>query len=199
MKATDTRKHILEKAAPLFNKKGFRGTSLSDLEQVTGLTKGALYAHFRDKETLGAEAFAYAAGLVRSRFDDALRKKTTYKGKLIALLDSFSRYVLDPPLAGGCPLLNTAVEAADDRIDLRPVVGAEITGVVHAIETLLKKGVKAGEFHKGFNARELAYVFFCMVEGAIMFSRVERSRDPMNIVIKHCKHKLEQITCSKNA
>lgn len=199
MKAADTRKHILAKAAPLFNKKGFRGTTLSDLEEATGLTKGALYAHFGDKETLGTEVFAYSAGLARSRFNEALKKEATYKGKLIALLDSFARYVLDPPLAGGCPLLNAAVEADDDRVDLRPVVGAEITEVVHAIETLLKKGVKAGEFRKDFNAKELAYIFFCMIEGAIMFSRIERSREPMNIVIKHCKHKLDQITCSKNA
>lgn len=199
MKAAETKKHILEKAAPLFNKKGFRGTSLSDLEEATGFTKGALYAHFGDKETLGGEAFAYAASLVRSRFDEALKKKATYKDKLLALLDSFARYVLDPPLAGGCPLLNTAVEADDERIDLRPVVVAEITGVIHAIENLLKKGMKAGEFRKDFSPKELAYVFFCMIEGAIMFSRIERSREPMNIIIKHCKNKLEQITCSKNA
>ncbi|WP_144916166.1 TetR/AcrR family transcriptional regulator [Mucilaginibacter frigoritolerans] len=36
----NTRDFILQKVAPLFNKKGYAGTSLSDLTDATGLTKG---------------------------------------------------------------------------------------------------------------------------------------------------------------
>jgi hypothetical protein len=59
---------------------------------------------------------------------------------------------------------------------------------------LLKKGIRSGEFKKDTNPRELAYTFFCAIEGAIMFSRVERSREPMDIIVKHCKNKLDQIS-----
>src|SRR5262245_13558435 len=56
-KAQRTRLHIIEKTAPLFNMNGFDGTSLADLCRVTGLTKGALYGNFLDKEELATEAF----------------------------------------------------------------------------------------------------------------------------------------------
>lgn len=197
MKAERTRRHILEKAAPLFNRKGFDGTSMADLEKETGLTKGALYAHFGDKETLAAEAFVHATMEVKGCIDAVLKPVTTYKGKLVALLDFFSRYVLEPPIAGGCPLINTAVEADDHRHSMRPVVSGEIIHVVESIALLLKKGIRAGEFRKDVNVRELAYTFFCSIEGAIMFSRVERSQEPMRIIVNHCKNKLDQITCSK--
>ena len=194
MKGERTRKYILEKAAPVFNKKGFEATSLADLEEVTGLTKGALYGNFQDKETLAGEAFAYSTATVKGLIKESLRTVGTYKGKLFALLDFFARYVSEPPIAGGCPLLNTAVEADDYRTSMRPVVSSEITQVVNFIATLLRKGVRSGEFKKDIPVRELAYTFFCAIEGAIMFSRVERSAEPMHVIVKHCKKKLDQLS-----
>lgn len=194
MKAARTRQFILEKAAPLFNKNGFQGTTLADLERVTGLTKGALYGNFPDKEALAAQAFAYATQTVRELIRDTLKPVPTFRGKLFALFDFFAGYVLAPPIPGGCPLLNTAVEADDNRVSIRPVVGSEITQVVNFMATLIRKGIRSGEFKQNTDSRELAYVFFCALEGAIMFSRVEGSSEPMNIVVNHCKNKLDQIT-----
>jgi TetR/AcrR family transcriptional regulator, transcriptional repressor for nem operon len=194
VKAAQTRKLILEKAAPLFNQKGFEGTSMADLESATGLSKGALYGNFEDKESLAGEAFAWSTGTVRTLIGEELKGLISNKQKLCALFDFFSRYVSEPPIPGGCPLLNTAIEADDNRISMRPVVAGEIMRMVGFMEGLIRKGVRSGEFKKGTNARELAHIFFCAIEGAIMFSRVERSCDAMDIVVGHCKHKLDQIS-----
>ena len=51
--------YIIEKVAPLFNSKGYVGTSLSDLTKVTGMTKGALYCNFDNKEDIALAAFKY--------------------------------------------------------------------------------------------------------------------------------------------
>src|SRR5208283_5028756 len=59
-KGEQTRREIVRKAAPLFNQKGFAGTSLADLMDATGLQKGGIYRHFSSKEELAAEAFDYA-------------------------------------------------------------------------------------------------------------------------------------------
>ena len=194
MKAARTRKLILEKAAPLFNKKGFEGTSLADLEEVTGLTKGALYGNFHDKETLAGEAFAYSVTTVKTLVSETLKPFSTNKEKLFALLDFFARYVTAAPIAGGCPLLNTAVEADDHRLSMRPAVTHAIVHFVDFIRSLIRRGIRSGEFRKDADPKELAYIFFCAIEGAIMFSRVEGSREPMNIIVNHCKNKLEQIS-----
>ena len=194
MKGARTRQYILEKAAPLFNKRGFDGTSLADLEKATGLTKGALYSHFGDKDTLADEAFRYAAATVKGLIKDLLISIPTNKGKFFALLDFFAGYVLNPPIPGGCPLMNTAVEADDHRISIRPVVAEEVRRVIYFMAALIRKGMRSGEFRKGTDARQLAYVFFCAIEGAIMFSRLERSAEPIKIVVNHCKNKLDQIS-----
>ena len=62
-KSERTRLFIVEKTAPLFNTKGFDGTTLSDLSEATGLTKGALYGNFADKDEIAVEALFSEKGV----------------------------------------------------------------------------------------------------------------------------------------
>jgi AcrR family transcriptional regulator len=193
-KAEQTRTLIIEKTAPLFNTKGYEGTSLSDLTNATGLTKGAIYGHFADKEEIADEAFKYAIRKVRDMMRQKLDTAKTNKDRLVALVDFFAKYVNNPPVPGGCPLLNTAIEADDHRVSMRRVVTKELMSTVDFIRSLLEKGIKEGEFQRNINPNELAYVFFCSIEGALMFARVERSDEPMKIIVNHCKKILDQIS-----
>lgn len=193
-KAERTRQFIVEKTAPLFNQKGFDGTSLNDLTEATGLTKGALYGNFSDKDEIATAAFRYSVRKMKDTIKSRVDTATSNKEKLILLLEFFAEYVFKPPVPGGCPLLNTAIEADDHRTAMRRLVAAELVQTVDFITALLKKGVRAGEFKKDINARHLAYTFFCSVEGALMFSRVERSKEPMSIIVNHCKRILDQIS-----
>ena len=52
LQSEQTKQQIIEAATQLFARKGFYGTSISDLAQAVGLTKGALYYHFADKDAL---------------------------------------------------------------------------------------------------------------------------------------------------
>jgi AcrR family transcriptional regulator len=193
-KAERTRQYIIETTAPLFNTKGYEGTSLSDLMEATGLTKGSLYGNFRDKEEISIEAFRYSIGKVKEMVKKELDGVLTYKKQLAALLDFYAKYVFNPPIPGGCPLLNTAVEADDYHTSMRKVVTKELLSTVDFLSSLIKGGMKAGEFKKNIKPKDLAYSFFCSIEGAIMFARVERSREPMDIIVRHCKNILEQIS-----
>jgi TetR/AcrR family transcriptional regulator, transcriptional repressor for nem operon len=193
-KADKTRSYIIEKTAPLFNMKGYDGTTLSDLTEATGLTKGALYGNFHSKDDIAEAAFRYSISKVKRMITTEVQKELSNKNRLIALLEFFASYVNKPPVPGGCPLLNTAIEADDHRISMRKVVTTELLSTINFIADLLKKGVEAGEFSKSIDTKALAYTFFCSVEGALMFSRVERSREPMDIIVKHCKNILDQIS-----
>lgn len=193
-KSERTREHIIRKTAPLFNTKGYDGTSLSDLTKATGLTKGALYGNFYDKEEIAGEAFHYSVNKVKEMIRAKVDGVTTYKKRLLALLEFFAAYVNNPPIAGGCPLLNTAIEADDHRTSMRKAVTKELLSTIDFITNLLEKGIEAGEFIPAIRARELAYTFFCCIEGAVMFSRVERSSEPMDIIVTHCKKILDQIS-----
>ncbi|MFD1000834.1 TetR/AcrR family transcriptional regulator [Ohtaekwangia kribbensis] len=193
-KGERTRQHIIEKTAPLFNKKGFDGTSLSDLTETTGLTKGALYGNFADKDEIALEAFKYSIQKVKEVARAKVAKADTCKKQLFALFDFYGEYVFDPPIPGGCPMLNMAIEADDHRTAMRKVVTKELMDTISFITSLIENGIKAGEFKKDTKSSEIAYTLFCSIEGALMFARVEKSDEPMKIIIRHCKNLINQIS-----
>jgi TetR/AcrR family transcriptional regulator, transcriptional repressor for nem operon len=193
-KSERTKQQIIEATAPIFNAKGFAGTSLSDLCKATGLTKGALYGNFESKEELAIAGFQHAIEKMRWHARAQVDAKNGYKEKLIGLLEFFAQYVLSPPVKGGCPLLNTAVEADDYRVSMRKAVTRELEEMISFIVSLLDKGKKAREFRIDIKSREQALVFFCAIEGAIMFSRVSGSDEAMKTVIKNIKNTVESFS-----
>ena len=54
-----SREGVLEKAIPVFWKKGFAGASVRDLELATGVNKSSLYTEFADKEDLFLAALGH--------------------------------------------------------------------------------------------------------------------------------------------
>src|SRR5690348_9978766 len=116
-KGDQTRQRIVSEAAALFNKQGFAGSSMSDLMEATGLEKGGIYRHFTCKEELAAEAFDcawQAASDVRMHDLDSVSDS----------VDRLKRFIANfverrSPVPGGCPLLNTAVEADDGNSMMR--------------------------------------------------------------------------------
>lgn len=193
-KSERTRQYIIEKTAPVFNQLGFEGTSLSVLQEVTGLTKGGLYGNFRDKEEIALEAFHYSVEKVRDAMRAELKDVKTAREKLLTLISFFARYVFEPPVPGGCPLLNHAVEADDAHTTMKEAVADRIGQVISFIANVLDEGKRKGEFRRDVKSRELAVLFFTSIEGAIMISRVSGSDSTMRIVVRNCKKILDQIS-----
>ncbi|NUS73942.1 MAG: TetR/AcrR family transcriptional regulator [Corynebacteriales bacterium] len=54
---TDTRARIQEVALELFAKQGYEKTSLREISERIGVTKAALYYHFKTKEDIAASVF----------------------------------------------------------------------------------------------------------------------------------------------
>ena len=54
-----SRKGVLEKALPLFWRRGFAEASLHQLEVATGVNKSGLYSEFKDKEDLFIQSLQY--------------------------------------------------------------------------------------------------------------------------------------------
>src|SRR5260370_36176596 len=116
-KGEQTRKKILEAAAPIFNQRGYEGSSLNDLMEATGLKKGGIYRHFTSKEELAAEAFDYtwdAAWNARLLHVD---EKATGVEKLKQLIANLVEH--RAPVAGGMPMLNDAIDAGDGNSFIR--------------------------------------------------------------------------------
>ena len=170
-KAERTRQFIVEKTAPIFNVKGYAGTSMSDMTAVTGLTKGSIYGNFADKEEVALAAFEHNWQRVQSIVRAEMAKRGTCEDKLLAIAGVYENIHPTFP-EGGCPLLNTAVEADDTHPPLRDKAVAALQSWKKTITALIESGVTKKEFRADVNAEQTALTIIALIEGAIMISRL---------------------------
>lgn len=189
-KGERTRRRILEKAAGVFNTKGYFGSSMSDLVREIGLEKGGIYNHFGSKEELALEAFDYAAGTMRERFRAALEGKQGALERLFAVVDVLGGLAEDPPVAGGCPVLNTAVESKDAHMELKERAREAMNGWLRLIGGIVKEGVRNGELPPDTDPRETTSVVVATLEGAVMLSRLYEDPAHMKRSVDHLKKHL---------
>src|ERR1700755_3157815 len=106
-KADRTRQFIIEKTAPLFNTKGYAGTSLTDMIEATGLTKGSIYGNFAGKDEVALAAFDNNTQKVTNIIGAEMDKQAPCRDRLLVYIDVYDNFLKYPFPVGGCPILNT--------------------------------------------------------------------------------------------
>jgi TetR/AcrR family transcriptional repressor of nem operon len=188
-KGEQTRKKIVAAAAPLFNQRGYEGSSLNDLMEAIGLKKGGIYRHFSSKEELAAEAFDYtweAAWNARLLHVD---EKATGIEKLKQLIANFMNY--RSPVAGGCPVLNTAIDTDDGNPVLRARVAKALRSWLSRLQIIVEKARERGETRRGVDPKVVATLIVASLEGALMRSRLQRNDEALRRVQSHLNRYLE--------
>lgn len=192
-KGEETKVKILQQAAELFNQQGYAGSSISDIMRVTGLQKGGIYNHFKSKDDLALQAFDYAIACVSQRTRSVLRTKRHAVERLQAIIQVFSSYVDHPPIKGGCPLLNTAVESDDAHPALRERAQQGMNSWRQLICLIIEKGIERREIRSDVNADEVATILIATLEGAIMMSKLYGDSIHMQRIINHLNQYLENL------
>ena len=186
-KAELTKAHIIQQSATVFNQKGYAGTSMADIMQATGLKKGGIYNHFESKDELALAAFDYAESLLVQRVWSVVRTKRNAIARLDALVSSYLLYIDDPPIEGGCPILNTAIETDDTDSPLRDRALAAMNSWRGLIVRIVEKGIKKGEVKPTVEADTIATIIICNIEGAMMMSKLEKNPVHLRRAIAHLK------------
>jgi AcrR family transcriptional regulator len=182
-KAERTRNFIIEKTAEIFNRKGYAGTSMSDITEATGLTKGSIYGNFENKEEVALAVFEYNRSMVFNTVQAQLEKAETYFEKLMVFGRVYKDVLASVGNRGGCPILNTAVEADDTNIPLQMSAAKALFSWKKNIVGIIEKGAQAGEFRQGVNAEQMAVSIIALIEGGVMFSKVTNDYTHMDHVL----------------
>jgi TetR/AcrR family transcriptional repressor of nem operon len=192
-KADRTRQFIIETTANIFNKKGFSGTSLSDLTGATGLTKGSIYGNFENKEDVALAAFDYNLSRILVEVRKRMTAATTFRDKLMVYADVYDHYTMHSFPDGGCPILNTAIEADDTNVRLKAKAAKAVNSWQKNIQELINSGIHAGEFLKDVDPVQLSTSIVALIEGGIMISRVTDDKTALHRVIRTVAYLIEQI------
>jgi TetR/AcrR family transcriptional repressor of nem operon len=187
-KGEKTRLNIVAKAAVLFNQRGFEGCSMQNIVEAVGLEKGSIYGHFSSKEELALEAFDFA-------WADTVQKRMGNLGTVNDAVDKLKlhirNYVDTPSFSGGCPLLNTAVDADDGNLALRDRARKAVRGWEEALVNIVIEGQRQGEIRSEVQPQSVATLLISTLEGATAVSRIDKRSSALAYVHESLNRFLE--------
>jgi TetR/AcrR family transcriptional regulator, transcriptional repressor for nem operon len=172
-----SKEHIIAASVPVFNTKGYTGTSLQDIIDSTGFKKGGIYRHFSSKEELAAAAFQQAYKEIKKAYTGSYNSNDTADLRLTQFLTRLKTFMAKPPVKGGCPILNTATETDDTNEALRQLVRKAALDWEQILIGIFEDGKKTKRFSGKTDPTKEARFFIASIEGAIMLCKLHRSID----------------------
>lgn len=169
-KAEKTTAFIVETVAPIFNKNGYAATSISDLTKATGLTKGAIYGNFKNKEELAIASFKFMVKSLMKEIVKHMDKSDSPIGKLLLISDFYRNYYMYTNKMGGCPILNIGVDANNQNSLLLEKVRTIIQRIQDQLANIIEDGIEIGEISTEINAMHTAKRIDTMIQGAIFMA-----------------------------
>lgn len=169
---------------------GIGATSISDLLNATGVTKGNLYFHFSGKGAVGIAVLQQESERFTRFLDEALTGDTP-----AAALDNFFRLTLrkhqKTGFVGGCLFGNTALEASDAFPVYAQMVATVFDQWIGKIQHKVADAQALGLIRQDLPAENLARMIVATIEGGIMQSRLLKSADPMTRCLETLRTALE--------
>lgn len=180
-KSEQTKRYIIETIAPIFNSKGYFGTSLNDIMDSTGLSKGCIYGNFDNKDEIALKAFEYNHELVNMHFHTKFSQTENSIERLLFYPYTYKNFFRYPFLKFGCPILNTAIEADDCHPFLKKRAAQALDFWKTAIVKQIKRGISRNEIKSDTQAEEIATIMISLIEGALMQSKLSDNSKALKI------------------
>jgi TetR/AcrR family transcriptional repressor of nem operon len=187
-----TREALLQAAFGEIYRSGFRGSDVETILGAAGVTKGAMYHHFDNKEALGyAVVDEVVACIMREKWQSPLQNARDPLDALIGVVRSTS---LRPEhVCGGCPLNNLSQEmsALDEGFRKRT---AKVFNDWHgAVAAALRSGKRRGTVRKDVNADEAATFLIAAYEGYMSLAKNSQDARGLRAGQKALVHYLETL------
>lgn len=165
--ALETRHQIIDAAIARFSEHGVSATSLADIASTAGVTRGAIYWHFKNKADLLNEIWAQCdAGL-----DDLETEyQTKYPGDPLSVMRAMLIYFLqatatDPQRRALMEIIFHKCEFVGEMTALRNIQQSLLLECYSKIEEVLRRCIDAGQLPEALNTRQAAVIMRGYVNG----------------------------------
>jgi AcrR family transcriptional regulator len=173
----------LDRALQVFWRKGYEGTSLSDLTKAVGVNRPSLYAAFGDKEALFRKALDRYLKGPAAYTQEALKEPTAH-----AVVERLLRGAADlntaPRNPGGCLMVQGALAVGEAADSIRKeLIGCRAAGEV-ALRRRLQRAKSEGDLPANANPADLARYIATVVYGMAVQAAGGASRHELQRVVE---------------
>ena len=183
-----TRERLLQAAYREVYRTGFQSAGLDTILASTGVTKGALYHHFKSKEALGyAIVEEIVEEITRDRWVRPLQRSKDKDEDVIDALIGIVRAIPARPkdVKGGCPLVNLAQEMSPLDEQFR----ARLERIFHAwqeeIAVAFRRAQAQGTVRRDLVPEEIASFLIALVEGYEVLAKNAQDAKVWNMGIRN--------------
>lgn len=173
---------IIHESLRQFSTKGYMSTSINDILEAVGTSKGGLYNHFKSKEDLFFNALSEARKIWRQRNLAGLPELERPLDKIKKLLENYrDHYLADSDdFPGGCVFVNLAVELNDQQPHLAREVNEGFERFKGMIKRLLDQEKAAGRLKDSVNTTLAAEMVFSGLVGTCVTYTSDKSKDHLD-------------------
>jgi len=185
-----SRRELVSIAIDCFSRYGYQGTSIDRIARAAGVTKGALYYHFKDKEALLFGALDDRIG----GFERVVVERVTRLGDPIAALYAVADICIEQATRSNHRrfMLTLMVEA----LDTYPALSERFQQMMRRFREFLANTVRIGQ-SKGLFRREVEPALAAQLFVSALFgTEIQYYQDPQAIALPESMHAATDQLCA---
>lgn len=162
-----TRQHIIEKSMQLFSRKGYFNTSINGIVKATGLTKGGLYGHFRNKQEIWLAVYGESVRIWKSIVFQDVREIPDPLARIEKVIENSQKNYLGAGVfEGGCFLCNALVDLTGQSPAMSNHVLKGFKSFIKLLRLWLAEAEEKGMLKAGLELDEIANFIVISLNGA---------------------------------
>ena len=182
------RAQVLEKVKHLFWDKGFHGTSMQDLVDVTGLNRSSLYNSFGNKKALYDLVLKDYQAESRTFLKGAIADAENPLEAIELIFKTLIRSIYEDVEGKGCFLMNCTTEMSRSDEDLKNFLVHGSEGMIELFEDIIKEGQISGDINTEQTAKDYALYLYSSFQGIRITGVLITDKTKLNQIVKNTIH-----------
>ena len=193
----DARTKLLDSALAVIRTKGYSATSVDELCAAAGVTKGAFFHHFKNKDALGVAAADYWSEVTGAQFEGApYHDHDDPLDRLLAYVD-YRKALLQGDVPDFTCLVGTMVqETYETAPAIRDACKRSITGHAATLEADIEAAMRERNMKPGWTAKSLALHTQAVIQGAFILAKATGGSEIAADSIDHLRRYIEMLFAS---
>ena len=193
-KGVQTRQRIVSKSLQLFSVKGYYHTSVNDILDATGLTKGGLYGHFASKEDIWYAAYDAAVDIWKNIVFRGIRNNTDPLRRVEKFIENDMNYYLgEDTFAGGCFFLNMVVELSGQSVAMSKKILYGFVRLSQLLQSWLEQAEENGVLKEGLDLKEISNFIIISLNGAAALYISSRDPSVLKQTVRQLRFYIKQL------
>jgi TetR/AcrR family transcriptional repressor of nem operon len=189
-----TKEKLLDAAQQLMLVKGFPATTVDEICDTAGFTKGSFFHYFKSKEHLGKEVLdRFFSFLQQTSREGTFRKKSDPLQRVYGYVDRFIEMATNPEQPSGCLLGHFTQELSDTHPEIRSQCAQHFAEWAATFKQDLDEAKTKHAPRASFDTQSVAEYFIAVMQGSRILATAKQDSAVFEQNLQHFKRYVKSL------